>query len=312
MLTKIALITTTRCDLKCQHCLRGFPEERPDFPIELLDKLLIEAMPFGLKHVGLTGGEPHLHPQFGEIVEKIISYGYTWHFVSNGLQTKPYLPVIEKFKDKFSHTTISIDGVEAKTHDSIRNRKGAFKKARSSIRKYVQRGYRVKVNTTLSQTNKDDLEKFITLATELGAEELNFGGIIPTPWNRNLALNDLDSLKLYQKIVDLRKNAEIKIHTTSSLHTRGGIDFCDVFSLRGVTINARGDMVFCCDTIKEGAVIGSLHEHPFVSLIERWIEKSGELKRQRARQIANGDMEEGFDSCSFCNHYFSLNAIDPS
>lgn len=101
MLTNLALITTTRCDLKCQHCLRGFPKERPDFPIELLDKLLIEAIPFGVKHVGLTGGEPHLHPQFEQIVEKIVSYGYTWHFVSHGQRTEPYLPIMERYRDSF-------------------------------------------------------------------------------------------------------------------------------------------------------------------------------------------------------------------
>lgn len=77
MLTHLVIVTTLRCDLKCEHCLRGFPKERPDFPLELLDKLLTEAMPFGARHVALTGGEPHLHPRFEQMVDTIVRYGYT-------------------------------------------------------------------------------------------------------------------------------------------------------------------------------------------------------------------------------------------
>jgi MoaA/NifB/PqqE/SkfB family radical SAM enzyme len=53
MLSHITIIAAMRCDLKCAHCLRGFPKERPDFPMDLLDKLLTEALPFGAKHVAI-------------------------------------------------------------------------------------------------------------------------------------------------------------------------------------------------------------------------------------------------------------------
>jgi len=127
MLRNIAIITTLRCDLKCEHCLRGFPKQRPDFPVELLDKLLTEAMPFGVKHVGLTSGEPHLHPEFDEMVEKIAAYGYTWHFVSHGQRAEPYLPLMERYKDKVTHPTSpkskGFGGVSEKTEGSIYRRK---------------------------------------------------------------------------------------------------------------------------------------------------------------------------------------------
>ena len=117
MLSSIALINTTRCDLKCQHCLRGFPENRQDFPLDLLDKLLTEASVFGARQVGLTGGEAYLHPQFEQMVETIVRYGYTWHFTSNGQSTKVYLPLMKRTREQFTHLTVSIDGVNAETHD---------------------------------------------------------------------------------------------------------------------------------------------------------------------------------------------------
>ena len=84
MLTRLALIVTTRCDYHCAHCARGLSDQRVDFPLELLPTLLEQARPFGARHVGFIGGEPHLHPQFAELVEMVSQAGYTWHFVSHG------------------------------------------------------------------------------------------------------------------------------------------------------------------------------------------------------------------------------------
>ena len=96
----VALITTLRCDLACAHCLRGHPDERPDFPLDLLPRLLVEAKPFGVRHIALTGGEPRLHPQFEQIVAMVVGAGYTWSFVSNGMQTAPYEPLVERYREQ--------------------------------------------------------------------------------------------------------------------------------------------------------------------------------------------------------------------
>jgi MoaA/NifB/PqqE/SkfB family radical SAM enzyme len=42
MLNHIAIISTMRCDLKCEHCLRGYPKERPDFPMDLFKRSFVE------------------------------------------------------------------------------------------------------------------------------------------------------------------------------------------------------------------------------------------------------------------------------
>jgi MoaA/NifB/PqqE/SkfB family radical SAM enzyme len=305
MLTELAIITTLRCDLKCQHCLRGFPRERPDFPLDLFDKLLAEAMPFGIRHVAFTGGEPHLHPQFEKLVEKISAYGYTWHFVSHGQRTEPYLPIMERYGEKFKHVSISLDGATSATHDNIRNKRGAFEQAIESVRKYTQAGYKVKIGMTLNQVNKSEMEAMIDLAKEAGAFEVGFGGTIPTPWNQHLLLSDEESMRLWETSNELRKKTKFSIHTVSALHTRGGVNFCNILNLPKLTFNPRGELIFCCDTINNGAVIGSLAENKLVSLIEKWLEKSSALQAQRAKQIAEGRMGNGFDTCAFCNGYFT-------
>ncbi len=301
MLSHLVLINTLRCDLKCTHCLRGFPYERPDFPLDLLDKLLTEALPFGANHVALTGGEPHLHPEFDALVDKIVAYGYTWHFVTNGQQTEPYLRVLEKHREAVSHVTVSMDGATAETHDELRRRTGAFERAVAAVREYVSRGCKVRLSSTLNQKNKGEAAALLDLARELGACGINFAGTIPTEWNADLILNDRESLELYQQLVQLRESSGFPIHTVSSLYTRGGVNFCGNLNLRELVFNPRGELIFCCDTTESGAVTGSLREHSLAELVKLWLTQSHKLQAERAERIAAGNMGEKFDTCAFCN-----------
>jgi MoaA/NifB/PqqE/SkfB family radical SAM enzyme len=232
MLTRLGLIVTQRCDLKCAHCLRGYPTQRQDFPLELLPHLLSEARPFGAKHVALTGGEPHLHPQFTEIVRTISQSGYTWHFVSNGQQTTPYLSLTESYRDSFTGVTLSIDGANAETHNAMRNSSHAFQRATAAAREYVGRGYKLRLSACLSRLNKDQAPDLLKLAVALGAEGVNFGGVIPTPWNTDLALDDAEKLALYEEIQELCQDSPIPIRNFTNLHSQGGVHFCNQLSLR--------------------------------------------------------------------------------
>jgi organic radical activating enzyme len=288
MLKNIYLFTTNRCDLHCQHCLQGFPETHSDFPVELLDQLLSEGMLFGAKHVGLTGGEAHLHPEFPKIIETIVRYGYTWGFVSHGQRTEPYLPLMERYRANFKNVHLSIDSTIPELHDEIRLRRGAFEKVIASAKTYVEHGFPVWINASLNQKNKAEVK-----------------GTIPADWNRHLVLNDNESLALYQEIISLKETAKIKIDFTSALYTAGGIWFCGLLSLYGLSVNSRGEVTFCCDTQQNKSIIGSLREKPLSELIRERVEISSILQKQRISRIVEGNLEEGFDTCAFCNSFFS-------
>lgn len=305
MLTKLILITTYRCDLHCQHCLQGFPREHSDFPVELLNKLLTDAMQFGAHHVNLTGGEAHLHPQFEHIVETIVDYGYSWGLISHGQRAEPYLPLMEKHRKQFKTVGLSIDGATPEIHDELRGRMGAFGKVTTSAKTYIENGFEVWIKISLNQKNKMQLEALIELVANLGAKGINFAGTIPFAWNQHLLLSDEESLELHQKIISLRKNAPIEFKTSSALHTRGGVNFCPVLNLSDLTISPRGNVDFCCDVHQPSGAIGSLYENSLSELIQTWLEKSAALQRQRVKQISSGAMGERFDTCAFCNDYFS-------
>jgi MoaA/NifB/PqqE/SkfB family radical SAM enzyme len=306
MLKNINLLTTHRCDLHCEHCLQGFPKKQIDFPIDLLDKLFSEALSFGVQKVTLTGGEPHLHPNFSEIVEKIISYGFLWSFVSHGQRTEPYLSLIEKYREQFDYIKLSIDSFEPALHDEIRGKKGAFESVISSVKKYIQNDIPVWISTSLNQKNKGQIEEMIKLAEKLSAKGIIFAGTIPTKMNQHLWLNDQEASALYQEIKGKQKTAKIKIRNSSALYTQGGINFCPVLNLTTVSFNPQGEMIFCCDTYQENASIGSLREKTFTELLQDWLLVSAQLQAKRAEFISKGKMIKGFDTCAFCADYFII------
>lgn len=310
MMNQITLITTYRCDLHCQHCLQGFPRKQQDFPVDLFDKLLTQAMPFGAKHIGFTGGEAHLHPEFEKLVEKAVAYGFTWSLISNDLRAEPYLPLMERFREKFTGIGISIDSSNPDLHDELRGRKGAFAKTTKNVRRYVEKGFRVEIKSSLNQKNNGEVQALVDLAENLGAESLHFAGTIPTSWNQHLVLTDAESTQLYRQIMGLEGKSKLKIKTASALYTKGGINFCHVLNLGSLVFNPCGEMMFCCDINHEPALVGSLQEHSLTELIQIRLGESANLQANRAKQISAGTMGALFDTCAYCNRYFELNKIN--
>ena len=132
MLNNLTLFATTRCGLKCAHCLRGYPTSHDDFPLDLLPNLLDEGRLFGAQHVGLTGGEPCLHPQFERLTDIILEADFKLSFISNRQDVKPYLAVFERYPGQVTSVALSLDDADPAGHDRNRGKPGAFEAVMAS------------------------------------------------------------------------------------------------------------------------------------------------------------------------------------
>ena len=305
MINDIYLFTTNRCNLQCQHCLGNCsPIGNDFFPIDTLNALLNQAMIFGAKHVGLTGGEPYLHPEFSTIIKTIVEYGYTWGFVSNGQHTKTYLDLLGQYGSNLANIHISIDSTTTHLHDEIRGKEGVFQKALNAIRVYVREGYEVWINVTLNKKNQTEVGLFLDFAKKTGAVGVQFGATIPAHQNQHLVLSDKESLRLYQKISSYQNKKNVKIKIMTSLYAFGGIIFCPSLAIHTLTVNWKGEVTFCCDVQQNISVIGSLRNSSVSELIQSWLLYSTKLQINRTKLIEEGKMGEKFDTCAFCNNYF--------
>ena len=94
------IIITTRCNLNCRYCfardtLKGIPSEECDIGLRRFEEALDFLERSDIEEVRLLGGEPTLHPEFGELIKRAVERGLRVVIFTNGLLSGPSLGAIE-------------------------------------------------------------------------------------------------------------------------------------------------------------------------------------------------------------------------
>ena len=156
------------CNLACVGCGR-IREYQPVLdkmmPVEVALNAVKES---GAPIVSIAGGEPTIHPQIDQIINRLIEQKYFVYCCTNALLLDRMVQKIPP--SKYFCWVIHMDGMEKK-HDESVDRKGVFQKAVQGIEMAVDRGYRVCTNTTVFK-NSDvaDLHQMFRFVSELGVE----------------------------------------------------------------------------------------------------------------------------------------------
>jgi hypothetical protein len=126
--------------------------------------------------------------------------------------------------------------------------------------------------------------------------------LIKTPHNKNLWLSEKQENYVRYKILKYMPHYNSKkIMLSSSNGIFQGVNFCSHLDISDIVINTKGEAVFCCDTIKEGAVIGSIIHEPLQEICKRKIDIAHKLKKFRVKQLLNGKITKDFNNCNLCN-----------
>ena len=155
---------TNRCNLHCRHCGSSCCSEGQSLTpgdIETTLKSIEHEKPM----ICLTGGEPLLHPDFFEIAGCVRSMGFFW-----GMTTNATL-IDEECAGKLrqagmSTVAVSLDGME-QSHDSLRQQKGAWRRAIRGLKCLQDEGFEPQVTTVVHKGNFDDLEPLYDLLCKM-------------------------------------------------------------------------------------------------------------------------------------------------
>ena len=185
-LSKVYIEPTSKCNLKCQTCVRNtWNEPMGDMDIKLFDTIIGQLKEFGaLRTVMLGGfGEPTFHKDILYMIGRLKSLGQNVEMTSNGTLLNEAL-MRGLIKNKLDTLWVSFDGTSAESFEDIRE--GAHFEAlvQSLIRLNVlnlESEHKVKIGIAfvVMKKNVHELKYLGELANRVGATKISVSNVIP-------------------------------------------------------------------------------------------------------------------------------------
>ncbi len=162
--TDVSIITTYRCQMRCQMC--NIWQHPTDKTKEITAKDLAGLPTF--KFVNITGGEPFLRDDLAEIVDVLFSKTPRIVISTSGWHVTRIIALAEKFPN--IGIRVSIEGLEQK-NDELRGRPGGFQRGLTTLKTLKKMGIKdIGFGITVSNNNSSDMLALYELSQELGME----------------------------------------------------------------------------------------------------------------------------------------------
>ena len=144
----VTITLTSRCNLKCIMCdhwkLKG--QEEPS--LERVKNYIDQIKDWGVEEVDLSGGEPFMRKDIFKIINYAYNKGLKINMTTNGtLFTQDSIKELSSLDNL--RLQISLDGVNPKTHDSIRGLRETFDTIIKDVKRLKsERDGKVRINAT--------------------------------------------------------------------------------------------------------------------------------------------------------------------
>lgn len=295
-ISRVVFHLTDRCQLDCLHCLRD-PDRRPlDLPLTVVEKVLDEAIALHrVSHVGLTGGEPLLHPEIEGVIEAIARRGLTWHLVTNGARVHRLLTLLEThppWRDSLSIVDLSLDGARAQTHDAIRGR-GNHREVMAAALACKARGIPFAIQMTVHASNVDEIEELALSAAHLGAVRVSVAMMqaTGTAEDARMHLPAAAWNAVKDRVERLGAALQIPVTTAEGFSRPSPFHVCEPWRGEPLHVDLRGRLTLCCQLSGvpgdgEEEVIADLTGTSLADAHRRLVDRVHALQRERIDALA--------------------------
>ena len=149
--SRIWLYSNFDCNLRCDYCcVRSSPStSRRELGLERVARIAREAAALGVESLYVTGGEPFLLPDIGEILETCAAAAPTTVLTNGMLLHGARLERLRSLPSRGLVLQISVDSPTSDLHDLHRGR-GTWNKAMRGARAAREAGFRVRLAATVS------------------------------------------------------------------------------------------------------------------------------------------------------------------
>ena len=149
--SRIWLYTNFDCNLQCSYCcVRSSPRAaRRPLGLERIRRIASEAAQLGVREIFLTGGEPFLLPDIGEIIATCAGAAATTVLTNGMLFSGRRLTTLRSLRRDRVVFQISLDSPTPERHDRNRGTR-AWGRALKGIETVRAEGFRVRLAATVS------------------------------------------------------------------------------------------------------------------------------------------------------------------
>lgn len=305
-MTILVMLPTDRCNLNCPFCFRKAQEEAHDLPLDSFEYILNECLKYHIDHIGFSGGEFFMHPQWKEFLEVTYNCGIPFSIVSNGVKWQEVRSTVLTMKDKIRYIAFSLDG-DRETHDKRRGAASVYDKVMDAIRECYSNGIYTKICFVAGKDNIDKLNWVVNKMLEVGISEIVFSTVLPTPANAHLVLTPIERKNLHKKILDLQKRVAIPLVVGADIICNPGIDMCCNLNGGALQFDPLGNLVGCCELSqyytsdgRRPEVIGNITNEPIDELVKKYWDWIAALKKKRVEQIRLFENVYDVGSCFNC------------
>ncbi|HLU08336.1 MAG TPA: radical SAM protein [Oceanobacillus sp.] len=165
----LVLYLTDGCNSRCVTC-DIWRSPRVNMRRELIETLIAEIRPLGVKWVALSGGEAMQHPHWHEIARRLREQGAKVLLLTNGLLLRKQADLVIANVDE---VVLSLDGGTAATYEAIRG-VDAFDLLLEGLRAVRAGGIPVTTRTTVQQANFREIPLIIEAAKSADVNHISF------------------------------------------------------------------------------------------------------------------------------------------
>lgn len=170
--SRLWLYTNFDCNLSCDYCcVRSSPKApRRPLGIERVRRIASEAAELGVQEIFVTGGEPFMLPDIGEILLACVATAPTTVLTNGMLFAGARLATLRALPRERITFQISLDSPTPERHESHRG-KGTWARTSKGIQKARAEGFRVRLAATVS--TDAEAEEFRAFLDAQGISEEN-------------------------------------------------------------------------------------------------------------------------------------------
>lgn len=214
---------TKGCNLRCIHCRATATEltSPADLSTPKALDIITQISEFANPILVLSGGEPLYRTDIFQLASFATERGLRVALATNGtLVTKE---IARKIADSgVKRVSISLDGVNAETHDTFRGIPGAFDAAIYGFRNLKEIGMAVQINMTIARHNAKQLPAVLDMVRNLGADALHTFLLVPVGCGVDIAEAQMVPPQEYEDILnwfyDQEQIGDIELKATCAPH----------------------------------------------------------------------------------------------